>query len=156
MRDGPRCFRRDFSCPALLRMLSALASGFAYGVVTLFDLPFRIVPLPSSFASDSPSTPTVPKHSRFGLLRFRSPLPAQSLLFSFPAGTEMFQFPAFAFSLQRMILLLSIGLPHSDIRGSFGYLHLTPAFRSFHVLLRLREPRHPPSALVCLFYLIVE
>ena len=34
---------------------------------------------------------------RFGLLRFRSPLLAESLLFSLPAGTEMFQFPAFAF-----------------------------------------------------------
>ena len=35
------------------------------------------------------------KHaSRFGLLRFRSPLLTQSRLFSFPAGTEMFHFPA--------------------------------------------------------------
>ena len=31
-----------------------------------------------------------------GLLRVRSPLLAESLLMSFPAGTEMFQFPAFA------------------------------------------------------------
>ena len=32
--------------------------------------------------------------SRFGLLRFRSPLLAQSRLISLPAGTEMFHFPA--------------------------------------------------------------
>ena len=31
--------------------------------------------------------------SRFGLLRFRSPLLTQSLLLSFPRGTEMFHFP---------------------------------------------------------------
>ena len=31
-----------------------------------------------------------------GILRFRSPLLAESLLFSSPAGTEMFQFPALA------------------------------------------------------------
>ena len=31
-----------------------------------------------------------------GLLRFRSPLLAESLLMSFPPGTEMFQFPGFA------------------------------------------------------------
>ena len=43
-----------------------------------------------------PITPTVPKHGWFGLLRVRSPLLAESLLFSFPAGNEMFQFPAFA------------------------------------------------------------
>ena len=29
----------------------------------------------------------------FGLFRFRSPLLSESLLFSFPPGTEMFQFP---------------------------------------------------------------
>jgi hypothetical protein len=33
---------------------------------------------------------------RFGLFRFRSPLLAESLLFSFPPGTEMFHFPGFA------------------------------------------------------------
>ena len=34
-------------------------------------------------------------HDRFGLIHFRSPLLAESLLFSLPAGTEMFHFPAF-------------------------------------------------------------
>ncbi len=33
---------------------------------------------------------------RFGLFRFRSPLLTESLLFSFPQGTEMFHFPWFA------------------------------------------------------------
>ena len=32
----------------------------------------------------------------FGLVRFRSPLLTESLLLSFPPGTEMFQFPGFA------------------------------------------------------------
>ena len=31
----------------------------------------------------------------FGLLRFRSPLLAESFLLSFPPGTKMFQFPGF-------------------------------------------------------------
>ena len=70
---------------------------FAYGAITLYGVPFRVLLLRGLLAYGSPSTPTVQKHCRFGLLRFRSPLPAQSLLFSFPAGTEMFQFPAFAF-----------------------------------------------------------
>jgi hypothetical protein len=34
-------------------------------------------------------------HDRFGLFRFRSPLLTESLLFSLPAGSEMFHFPAF-------------------------------------------------------------
>ena len=32
----------------------------------------------------------------FGLIRFRSPLLTESLLLSFPPGTEMFQFPRLA------------------------------------------------------------
>jgi hypothetical protein len=48
-------------------------------------------------------TPTTPHaqplpgitHIRFGLIRFRSPLLPESRLFSLPAGTEMFHFPAF-------------------------------------------------------------
>ena len=34
----------------------------------------------------------------YGLVRVRSPLLAESLLISFPTGTQMFQFPAFAIS----------------------------------------------------------
>ncbi len=34
-------------------------------------------------------------HDRFSLIRFRSPLLAESRLFSLPAGNEMFHFPAF-------------------------------------------------------------
>ena len=43
-----------------------------------------------------PTTPRMPKHPRFGLLPGRSPLLGESFLFSFPAGTKMFQFPALA------------------------------------------------------------
>ena len=48
-----------------------------------------------------PLRPTFPgrsasSHTATGLFRFRSPLLAESLLMSVPAGTEMFQFPAFA------------------------------------------------------------
>ena len=50
-----------------------------------------------------------------------------------------------------MIRLQRIGLPHSEIRGSFGYLHLTPAFRS------LSRPSSPPRAqasAVCPYLLV--
>ena len=43
-----------------------------------------------------PTTPQMPEHRRFGLFPVRSPLLGESLLFSFPAGTKMFQFPALA------------------------------------------------------------
>ena len=39
--------------------------------------------------------PALPRGVRFGLCRFRSPLLTASRLLSFPAGTQMFPFPAF-------------------------------------------------------------
>ena len=46
LRDGPRCFRQDFSCPALLRILLASPCRFAYGSITLYSVSFQILPLP--------------------------------------------------------------------------------------------------------------
>ena len=44
-----------------------------------------------------PTTPRGRRHRpRFGLLPVRSPLLGESLLFSLPGGTKMFQFPPFA------------------------------------------------------------
>ena len=54
----------------------------------------------NSQTTTHPTTPA-PQHLSaitrhgFGLLRFRSPLLTESLLFSLPTGTEMFHFPAF-------------------------------------------------------------
>ena len=39
------------------------------------------------------------------------------------------------------------GLPHSDILGSKPICGYPKLFAACHVLLRLREPRHPPHAL---------
>ena len=65
-----------------------------------------------------------------GIVRFRSPLLAESLLFSLPAGTEMFQFPA-----------LALALPVSLRTGS--------PIRTSADLLASGSLRHPPCALVC-------
>ena len=39
------------------------------------------------------------------------------------------------------------GLPHSEIRGSAVICTSPRLIAAYHVLLRLREPRHPPYAL---------
>ena len=85
-----------------------------------------------------PTTPRRPRPPRFGLLPVRSPLLRESLLFSLPAGTKMFQFPAFASRPSR---------DHSEIRGSQAVCAYPRLFAAYHVLHRLREPRHPPYAL---------
>ena len=82
---------------------------FMYGALTLCGGTFqnpsttqhlcnsveRLVTLPSG-----PTTPHRQRHqaltpARFRLFPFRSPLLRESLLLSFPRGTEMFQFPRF-------------------------------------------------------------
>src|SRR5438874_12442679 len=66
-----------------------------YRAVTVYGRSFQIVRLVYWFVTpcDGPYNPT--EQARwFGLFRVRSPLLAESLLFSIPAGTEMVHFPA--------------------------------------------------------------
>ena len=94
MRDGPRGFRQDSSCPALLRIL--LASQ------------------PLARTGLSPSTACLSRHFRFavtqllavlqpriclnihglGSFRFARHYSGNRCFLSSPAGTKMFQFPA--------------------------------------------------------------
>ena len=71
-------------------------------------------------------------------------------LFSLPPGTKMFQFPGFASLHKVMIITLQvIGLSHSEIAGSMVICTYPALIAAYHVLHRLREPRHPPDALTC-------
>ena len=94
-----------------------------------------------------PTTPYRPEPVRFGLFPVRSPLLGESFLFSLPAGTKMFQFPAFAFRCCGMTGLQPAGLSHSEIRGSRVICTYPRLIAAYHVLHRLQEPRHPPYAL---------
>ena len=76
---------------------------------------------------------------RFGLLRVRSPLLAQSLLFSLPPGTEMFQFPGSLRSQTGDALFARRVAPFGDLRLD-EYLPPTAAYRS------LSRPSSPPRA----------
>ena len=96
---------------------------------------------PRSCARRGPTTPPGPESRRFGLLPGRSPLLGESLLFSLPPGTKMFQFPGFASPTGGMAALRAAGLPHSGTRGSTAACaspRLFAACRAFH---RLPEPQ---------------
>ena len=112
-----------------------------YGAVTLCGQAFLPVPLCLSFcAAGGPTTPGVAtRQPRFGLLRVRSPLLAQSLLLSFPPGTKMFQFPGFALGLAKCRDRSRRVSPFGHPRV-IGHLPLTAAFRS------LSRPSSPPRA----------
>ena len=69
-------------------------------------------------------------------------------LFSLPRGTKMFQFPRFASLINIGITALqAAGFSHSEIPGSRVICTYPGLIAAYHVLHRLREPRHPPDAL---------
>jgi hypothetical protein len=108
---GPGRFTRDFSGPVLLGVTLGIQLPYAYGGITLSAGPFQNPSTSATTTSVSPcrsgsSDQAAPQPrprnacrlyhaNRFSLFPFRSPLLRESLLFSLPAGTEMFHFPAF-------------------------------------------------------------
>ena len=60
----------------------------------------------------------------------------------------MFQFPGSASRSRGIPCLQHGGLPHSDTCGSRPVCGSPRLFAAYHVLHRLREPRHPPYALL--------
>ena len=72
-------------------------SAFEYGTVTLYGSAFQRTSSSCQFCNFicRPHNPAG-RSRRFRLFPFRSPLLRESSFLSFPAGTEMFQFPAFA------------------------------------------------------------
>ena len=99
----------------------------------------------------SPTTPNMQllpdiTHTRFSLIRFRSPLLTESRLLSLPVGTEMFHFPTFplpALYIQAGVTRSArrlAGFPHSEILGSKLICQLPEAYR------RLSRPSSPVIA----------
>ena len=99
LADGPAGFTQDFSCPALLRILIGLIIESCTGLSPSMMQLSRCFYFHNFLPYLSPTTPKLPKQIWFGLLPFRSPLLWESLLFSSPMGTQMFQFPTFALYL---------------------------------------------------------
>ena len=86
-----------------------------------------------------------------GYIRVRSPLLAESLLFSFPVGTEMVHFPtlsstAYVFS-GGFSGISQRGFPHSETPGSKLICSSPGLIAAYRVLHRLLVPRHSPYTL---------
>ena len=107
---GPPGFPQDSPCPVVLGN-NSLKILFPFAYRTHHLLWSRLPPCSAKkeafqwmFASihwNYPTTPIVQRmqpftHYGFRLFPVRSPLLRESLLFSFPLGTEMFHFPRFA------------------------------------------------------------
>ena len=78
--------------------------------------------------------------TKFGLIRFRSPLLTESLLFSLPVGTEMFHFPTFP--PHTLYIQMRVTRHHSCWVSPFGHPRITA---------RLTAPRglsQPPTSFI--------
>ena len=76
--------------------------------------------------------------------------------FLFLRVLRCFSSPGWPPSLGWVARLQRAGLPHSDTRGSKGVCPSPRIFAAYRVLHRLREPRYPPSALICFSLSLTE
>lgn len=123
MRDGPRGFNRDSSCPDLLRILLTYFPDFAYGALTLFGLSSQIILLSFHSAFYSPSTPN------------GKPLGLGSFLFArrYLGNRSFFLF------LQLLRCFSSLRLPLNTLTVfNDASLHRVPPFGYLRVLAYLR------------------
>ena len=121
--------------------------GFAYGAVTLCGRAVRRLPLPPPFLTPRviPMRPYNPGLLRFGLLRVRSPLLAESLLISFPGLLRWFTSPGLApphyLVHAHGARLAARGLPHSAVRGSQDMCSSPRLFAAYRGLHRHAAPQ---------------
>ncbi len=95
MEDGPPRFPPDCTCPAVLGYQLGPFAFHLPGCHRLWPaFPCRSITLQCPISLAPRPQPTCV--GWFRLLPVRSPLLGESLLISFPPGTEMFQFPGFA------------------------------------------------------------
>ena len=120
-----------------------------YGTVTRYGATFQMLPFHVQVPRRGPTTPMLRRHSSgLGSSPFARHYWGNHCLFSLPRGTKMFQFPRFASLPCVGIATLQVaGLSHSEIPGSKVICTYPGLIAAYHVLHRLREPRHPPDAL---------
>lgn len=142
---GPRATWVSLKRAAMISATGVLPSTPDLSHVLRLSLRFLTRPVAGRRQKRDPTTPTtqplpgITRH-RFGLIQFRSPLLPESRLFSLPAGTEMFHFPAFP---PHCLCVQQRVTAHDDCRVSpFGHPRITA---------RLTAPRglsRPPTSFI--------
>ena len=139
LRDGPRSFTQDFSCPALLRIPLRFGNHPCTGLSPPMVALSRAFHLIAFLRCRGPTTPAPPQRRRFGLLRVRSPLLAESYVIFSSCGyldvSVPHVRPSYAGDGPSARRVAPFGNPRIK-----GYLLLPVAFRS------LSRPSSPPRA----------
>ena len=166
MGDGPPCFQRDFTCPAVLRIHFRDNEISITGLLPSLACLSRLLHLFHCFVTPYKVSYNPEKHAfRFGLFPV-SLAATQGIAFAFSSSGYLdVSVPRVRFT--KSILFNSVipypphsqpdhsgyerngegGFPHSEIVGS-KFAHNSPTLiAACHVLHRLYMPRHPPDAL---------
>ena len=154
LADGPAGFTLDSSCPALLRV----PLGFGPLPVPGFH---RLRPPFPERSGHCPSCRIValqPQRGRNPAGLGSSPVArhywGNHSYFLFLQVLRCFSSLRSPPTIGRIPALQAGGLSHSEIRGSRDICSYPRLIAAYHVLHRLREPRHPPCALSYLSYRI--
>ena len=147
--DGPGRFAQDSSCPALLRIplcMKILRAGGSHPLRPDFpDGHARLsIATARSYNPGSALTPPV-----WALPRSLATTGGIIVYFLFLRVLRCFSSPRSPHDICHDDRLMAAGLSHSEIRGSKVICTLPRLIAAYHVLHRLREPRHPPYALIC-------
>ena len=101
-----------------------------------------------------PTTPAARRHAAgLGCSPFARHYWGNHCCFLFLRVLRCFSSPRSPHGQAVMAALQAAGLSHSEIRGSQAVCAYPRLFAAYHVLHRLREPRHPPCALALFFSL---
>ena len=141
---------QNFSCSALLRCRLGCLPDFAYGAVTLSGRRFHVVPLSvhRSLAT-GPITPMMRCHIiGLGSSAFARHYWRNHCCFLFLRVLRCFSSPGWPLPLAGGALCSASGCPIRTSAVMAGICPLPRLFAACHVLLRLREPRHPSCALL--------
>ena len=137
MRDGPRGFRQDSSCPALLRcqlrLIAVTRTGLSPSTVALSKTFW--------FPNESLSLVLQPRHVRkrtgLGSAPFARHYSGYRLFFLFLWVLRCFSSPG-SLTLTSVLGLQPSGLPHSEMLGSKPVCSSPSLFAAYHVFHRLR------------------
>ncbi len=116
-----------------------------YGAITLYRAPFQETSRGVSGVASQPEHHIAHSGLRFGLGRVHSPLLTASRLVSLPAGTEMFQFPAFPIATRTRQSQCGFRLGDPEF---VAFVRLPRAYRSLARPSSALEPSHPPGGIV--------
>ena len=128
--------------------------GFVYGPFTLCGASFQALPLAIFLAMSRPYNPRTAGTARvWALPRSLATTGGIIVYFLFLQVLRCFSSLRLPPTKGRIPVLQTGGLSHSEIRGSKVICTYPRLIAAYHVLHRLREPRHPPCALSYLSYL---